>query len=227
MQYDIGRLRRPEWLMGGGALAFFIFLFFFKWYGGSVSTPAGSISTGASSLNGWHTFSNSRWIWLITIIVALGAVAIVATQYQLKSPVQLSVIVAGLGALSVLLILYRIIHHPHGSESFGGATVSYGIKLGIWLGLIAAAVTTYGGYLAMRSEGTSLTDVREQASRVVSSAAAAASTPASPSSGESGGGGSSAPVTDAAPSSPPASAPPGGETPDPTGGEIPLPPPAS
>ena len=35
---------------------------------------------------------------------------------------------------------------------------SYGIKIGIWLGLIAAAALTYGGYLAMREEGASLRD---------------------------------------------------------------------
>lgn len=50
---------------------------------------------------------------------------------------------------------------------------SYGIKLGIWLGLIAAVGVTYGGYLGMQDEGTSLADVREQASGALSNLSAA------------------------------------------------------
>ncbi len=110
MSFDISRLRRPDWIVGGGAVAFFIFLFFFKWFGGSVSgtLPVGGVGASSSS-TGWDTFTNSRWIWLITIIVALGSVVLVAGQRKLDIPVQPSVIVAGLGALATLLILYRII----------------------------------------------------------------------------------------------------------------------
>jgi hypothetical protein len=76
-----------------------------------------------------------------------------------------------------ILILYRIVHHPSGGA--GGAvgavhvSFSYGIKLGIWLGLIAAVGVTYGGYLGMQDEGTSLADVREQASGALSNLSAA------------------------------------------------------
>lgn len=171
MSFEVNRLRRSDWIVGGGGVALFVFMFFFKWYGGSVKgvvPVGGSVSYGSSS-TGWDTFTNSRWIWLITIIVALGAVVLVATQRKLSLPIQPSVIVAGLGALSTLLILYRIIHHPSGGSSFGGVEASYGIKIGIWLGLIAAAVITYGGYLEMKEEGTSLGDVRDQAGRAVGS----------------------------------------------------------
>jgi hypothetical protein len=168
MEFDIGRLRHSHRLMGGGGVALFIFMFFLKWFGGSSSGAGVNYSATA---NGWHTFTNSRWIWLITIIVSIGLVVFVAGQRKLSSPVSPSAIVAGLGALSTLLILYRIIHHPSGGVSGTIAGVhyssSYGIKIGIWLGLIAAAAITYGGYLAMREEGTSISDVREQASRAV------------------------------------------------------------
>jgi hypothetical protein len=74
MSFDVNRLRRADWIVGGGAVAFFIFLFFFKWYG--VSSNVGSIAGvnvgGSISKSGWDTFTNSRWIWLITIIVAVG-----------------------------------------------------------------------------------------------------------------------------------------------------------
>lgn len=179
MSFDISRLRRADQIVGGGAIALFIFLFFFKWYGYSSNAPsiAGVNVSSSYSIDGWHAFQNSRWIWIITIIVALGAVAIASGALELKSPVQLGVLVAGLGALSTLRILYRIVHHPTASASFGSFHASVGIKIGIWLGLIAAAAITYGGYLAMQDEGTSLADVRDQASQAVSSAAASVSSP--------------------------------------------------
>jgi hypothetical protein len=177
MSFDISRLRRADQIIGGGAIAFFIFRFFFKWYGVSSNTPLGG---GSSSSSGWSSFHNSRWIWLITIIVALGSVAITAGMLKFESPVQLSVVVAGLGALSTILILYRIIHHPSGGQSgtIGGVHYgySYGIKIGIWLGLVAAAAVTYGGYLGMQAEGTSIADVRGQASEALSNLTSSAGT---------------------------------------------------
>jgi hypothetical protein len=218
MSFDISRLRRADRIVGGGAIVFFIFLFFFKWYGASASSSVGGISIGGS-LNGWHSFTNSRWIWLITIIVALGAVTLRAGQRELSLPVSPSAIIAGLGALSTLLILYRIIHHPSGGSS-GGAGItqfsySYGIKIGIWLGLIAALAITYGGYLMMQEEGTSLADVRDQASGAASSAFSGITAPASE------GGGSADPTTTA--SAPPASSPPTPSPPAPP----PIPPPSA
>lgn len=201
MNFDAGRLKRADQIIGGSAIAFFIFLFFFHWLGASSSSPLGHLSYGA---NGWHSFSVSRWIWIITIIVALLAVARTAGLLKFESPVQLSVAVAGLGALSTILILYRIIHHPHGgfSESLAGTHISasYGIRIGIWLGLIAAAALTYGGYLAMQDEGTSLGDVREQASGALSNLQAQGG---SGSSAESASPASPAPATESAPPIPP------------------------
>jgi hypothetical protein len=193
MSFDASRLRRSDRIIGIGAIALFIFMFFFKWYGYSSNAPSiGGVNISSSfSIDAWHSFTNSRWIWLITIVVALGAVALSAGVLQLKSPVQPGVLVAGLGALSTLLILFRIVHHPTASANIGSFHASVGIKIGIWLGLIAAAAITYGGYLAMQDEGTSLADVREQAGGALSGFTAGA-----------GGGGSDAtatPVPDSAP----------------------------
>jgi hypothetical protein len=219
MDFDINRLRRADQVIGGGAIALFIFVFFFKWLGFSSNTPLGGIN---ASSNGWHSFSNSRWIWLITIIVALGVVFVTATQRQIQSPVGLGAIVAGLGALSTVLILYRIFKHPSGGQSGTVAGVhygySYGIKIGIWLGLIAAAAITYGGYLKMQAEGTSIADVRGQAGEALSNLTSSSG------SGSSGAGAGSAPAAPAPPAAspapPPAAAAPGEAPP-------PLPPPAA
>jgi hypothetical protein len=158
---DLTRLGRADRIIGVSAVLFFIFLFFFKWFGGSASSSIGSIDIGAS-INGWHAFHVSRWIWLLTIIVALWAVAVSAGATHVRLPAAPGAIVAGLGALSSLLILYRIVHHPHGgfSGTVGNVhvTSSYGIKIGIWLGLLAALGITYGGYQAMRGERMTAAD---------------------------------------------------------------------
>jgi len=205
MSFDISRLRRADQIVGAGSIAFFVILFFFKWYGISSNVPTiAGLNVGSANVtrSGWDTFTNSRWIWIITIIVALGSVVLVASQRKLEIPVQPGVIVAGLGALSTVFILYRIVHHPTASASFGSFHASVGIKIGIWLGLIAALAITYGGYLQMRAEGTSLTDVREQASEAFSGVTAAAGgTSSTASTGES--------ATPAAPPIPPPATPPG------------------
>jgi hypothetical protein len=174
LDFDFSALRRSDLIVGGGAIALFVFLFFFKWYGVGVTSSVG-VSIG-HSVNGWHAFTTSRWVWLITIVVALGTVLQRARRREPSLPVQLGAIVAGLGALSTVLIFYRIVHHPSGSGSEGVGlehfTFSYGIKIGIWLALLAAAAITYGGYLAMQAEGTSLADVRDRASQAVSRATA-------------------------------------------------------
>jgi hypothetical protein len=184
MDFDLSRLRRAEQVIGGGAIALFIFLFFFKWYG--VSTNVTSIA-GLNlnvSRTGWDTFTNSRWIWLLTILVALGAVALVALGRSLELPFSPAVAVTALGAVSTLLILYRIIHHPTASASVGSFHASVGIKLGIWLGLIAAAAITYGGYLAMQDAPAAPAAVREQPGEAFTGLTVTPAEPAAPPPGE-------------------------------------------
>jgi hypothetical protein len=164
MGLDLSRLRRCDRVIGAGALALLVILFLFKWYGVSSHASVGGVSFSASA-NGWHTFTNSRWLWLVTIVVALAAVWVQADQRGLALPGKPGELVGGLGALSMIFILYRIINHPTATASTTVAGVHYtassGIKLGIWLGLIAAAAITYGGYLAMQEQGTTLSAARE------------------------------------------------------------------
>ncbi len=141
-------------LVAVGAIALFVFMFFFAWFGESITgTQPGSTFSGAdNSSTGWQTFTNSRWVWLATVVVALASVGAVAGVRQLQTRVPLSTIVAALGALSSLLILYRIVHHPVASASLGGIRASYGIKAGIWLGLVSALAIGVGGYLQAPAE---------------------------------------------------------------------------
>ena len=62
---------------------------------------------------------------------------------------------AGLGILSVLLIIYRIISPPDGGA---GDLIDISRGIGVYLGLIAAIGIAYGGWTAMQEEGTSFSD---------------------------------------------------------------------
>ncbi len=159
MDPEVNGLRRADRLMGSGALVLLAVLFLAKWYEASArlgSTKGLRVLGG--SFTGWHAFTHSRWIWLLTGLVALAAVSLTLSHRKLDLGVRLGTIIGGLGALSAATILYRIIHHPLAqSEVPGQVHVSYSarIELGAWIALIAALTITYGGYLAMRSEGAS------------------------------------------------------------------------
>jgi hypothetical protein len=137
-----------------GAVALAVFMFFFHWYGGSVTgLPFGSHRVGATvSTTGGETFTVSRWAWLLTIVVALGSVVVLSRGYTDDGPLPLRALVAALGALASALIVIRILHHPGPSVSGASVHISYGIKTGIWLGLAAALAIAIGGYVQMLPE---------------------------------------------------------------------------
>ena len=98
---------------------------------------------------------------MITIIAALGDGGLRLTDSP-EPPVSNDAAVTVLGAISVL-ILFRIIDPPS-FGSFGGVSVDGTVEFGIFLGLIAAAGIAYGGYMAMKEEGTSFGDTADRLS---------------------------------------------------------------
>jgi heme A synthase len=154
MKLDADRARLPERLEAGGAIALLVFLFFLHWYGGSITglLSDSHISGGTIEATGWEAFTSSRWIWLGTIVFALGGALAWAVGYRLEGPVRIGAVVLGLGVLSSVLIVYRIAYHPGASASGRGIHIAYGIKFGIWLGLLAALAITLGGYVQLRAE---------------------------------------------------------------------------
>jgi hypothetical protein len=97
-------------------------------------------------------------------VLALAAVPAAAAGFRRRGQVQVSAVLLLAGAVSSLLILYRIVHHPGANLSGEHAHTTYQIKLGIWLGLVAALAITFGGYLQLRAEnGAALLEVRLRA----------------------------------------------------------------
>jgi hypothetical protein len=193
MEFDFGRLRRGERIAAIGGVLLFILLFF-DWYDVSISTGIAGIGSIGGGISAWDAFDVIDIYLLITALVAVGLAVLTATQRTPALPVTASVVTAAVGAIATLLILYRIIATPGGDLP---SSVDVSPTFWAFAGLVAAAGVTYGGYLSMREEGTTLGDVRAQASAAGAQARSAFE-----------GGGSSAAPPPPAPATPPAEAPP-------------------
>ncbi len=154
MELDLSRVRGADRLVAVSALALALFVFVFDWFGETVSgtLPGPEAAGGFGSLTGWQVFTNSRWVWLATVLVALASVPVRAAAVRLPVSLPAGSLVALLGTASVVLIAYRIVHHPAANAGFGGFHISLNIEAGIWLGLLAAVAVTCGGWLQLRDE---------------------------------------------------------------------------
>lgn len=142
-------LRTGEKIAGASGVALLLIMFIFDWF--TVDAGFG-VSFGG---NAWDTMELIRFILLLTALAGIALAVIKATQSDVGMPVALSAIAAGLGGLSVLLVLFRIISPPDGGA---GDLLDIGRGIGVFLGLIAAAGVAYGGWVAMQEEGTSFGD---------------------------------------------------------------------
>jgi hypothetical protein len=162
---EADKLSTGEKIAAVSAILLFVFMFF-DWFGVEVSgVPGftGDIAGGGGSA--WDALDVIPIFLMLAIVAAIGVAVIRLTDADLEPPVSLNAIVAALGALAVLLILYRIIDPPGGGSSgFEGVEVDTTLKLGIFLGLLAAAGIAYGGYSAMREEGMTFGDVGDRLS---------------------------------------------------------------
>lgn len=154
---DLNKLSDGEKISGISAILLFIFMFF-DWFSVEVSGGSGTFSVSASEGgSAWDALEYIPIVLVITIIAALAVVALRMTDATYEPPVPAGTVVAGLGIVSALLILYRIIVTPD-VGSFPGVSVDVSPSFGIFLGLIAAAGIAYGGYRAMQEEGSTFSD---------------------------------------------------------------------
>jgi hypothetical protein len=154
---DVDRLNTGEKIAGLSAVLLFIFMFF-DWFTVEVTGGEGlfSVSEGGSA---WDALDVIPIILMVAIIAAVALAVIRLTDAVFEPPVSMAAIVTILGAISVLLILYRIIDPPLDTDIPG---VEISRSIGIYLGLLAAAGITYGGYRAMQEEGTTFGDIGDQ-----------------------------------------------------------------
>lgn len=154
---DVDRLSTGEKIAGASAVLLFIFMFF-DWFTVDVDGEGlFSLSVGG---NAWESFGLIDLFLMLTILVAVAVVVIRLTDALIEPPVSLNAVAAVLGAVSVLLILYRIIDPPGDTSGLTGVDISP--ALGAFLGLIASAGIAYGGYRAMQEEGATFGDIGDQ-----------------------------------------------------------------
>src|SRR5690242_8620852 len=113
---DVNRLSQGEKIAGASGIALILIMFIFKWFSLSVSSGGLGGVPGFSaevSRNAWGSFG---FIDIILFITALAAIALAYTSASgqtVSLPIALSAIVAGLGILCVVLVLFRIIDPPN------------------------------------------------------------------------------------------------------------------
>jgi hypothetical protein len=156
------RLSTGEKIAGASAVLLFIFMFF-DWFNAEVSGGNG-LFTASVGGNAWEAFSWIDLLMLLTVVVTIAVVVIRLADAVVEPPFSVNAAVAILGGLCVLLILYRIIDPPGSGEEFEGVSIDISATVGAFLGLLAAAGITYGGYRAMQEEGTSFGDLGDRLS---------------------------------------------------------------
>ncbi len=160
---DADKLGTGEKIAGVSAILLFIFMFF-DWFTVEVSGGNGLFEASASAGgSAWDALDYIPIFLLIAIVVAVGVAVLRLTDSAFEPPVSANAVVAVLGGISVLLILYRIVDTP-GGGSVPGLSVDVSPAVGIFLGLIAAAGMAYGGYRAMQEEGVSFGDTADRLS---------------------------------------------------------------
>ena len=139
---DTDRLSQGQLIAAVSAIALFI-VSFLPWFGTPEVTgigPGGGSITIGGNYNMWEGENPLDIYLLIVILVALvpAALALGGGGDQPLAPIA-TTLLAGVGTL---LIIYQLFDQPG----------DLGTKIGIWLGLLACAGITVGGYLAMQED---------------------------------------------------------------------------
>jgi hypothetical protein len=149
--FDAGKLRRGELVAGGGGILLLVALFLLPWFRvGGAARRIASAAGVSTSLDGWHSLTNIRWVLLIAIAVSIALVVATATRRSPAVPVTLSMISTVAGGLASLLVVFRIFDHPGVAPAVA--------QSGIYIALVAVVSIAYGGYLSLRAERSAFGD---------------------------------------------------------------------
>jgi hypothetical protein len=172
---DSSRLRTGEIVAGIGGLALFVFLFF-DWFSGGGTEVTGSVANGTLAVehpgvSGWDALSDlPGFLIILSGVAGIALAGLAANGLRVNVPLRRGAFTAGLGVLSVLLILWRMVA--------GSPT----LKIGVFLGLAAAIAITAGALMALAEDGfevlVPVAGGRTTASATTASATASATAPA-------------------------------------------------
>ena len=132
---DVSKVSRNDWIIGGGFVLMFIGSLG-PWYGVNIGFDI--------TLNGWHG-SYLGWLTFLLCLVAAAAVLRhLVPDLGAALPLPDAVIAMACGAVSVLIVFIRLFTAPQG----------LGLRWGIFVALIGAAVVGVAGFLKYGEVGT-------------------------------------------------------------------------
>jgi hypothetical protein len=152
---DFVVLNRGEKIAGIAGVLLILIMFVFDWFGVEGSGAGRNFAfVFEGGRNAWGSYGFTDVILFITGLAAIALALLAASDGDVGLPVAMSAIVTALGILSLILVIISIASPPSFLD-VEGPGLDYTRELGVWLGLIATAAVTVGGYLAMQEEGTS------------------------------------------------------------------------
>jgi hypothetical protein len=126
------------------AVALLIVMYALEWFG--VDGIPGRTPSLAWAVNAWHGLTLVRWVMLATILLALGAPLLHATQRSHGTKTSTSGAILAGGILTSGLLIYRVLIDLPSADQVVDQ------KLGAFLGVLCALGIALGGYEALRED---------------------------------------------------------------------------
>jgi hypothetical protein len=123
--------------VSGLLLVLVMFMSWFDLSGGSASVAVVGLDT---TENAWQAFQFIDVVLFLAALAAIAAAVISAGEKSARAPFPPEALAFGLGVLSTILVLYRILN----------PIADAGRKLGLFLGFLASAGIAAGSWMAMR-----------------------------------------------------------------------------
>lgn len=147
---DSAAIARGDLVSAVGGVLLLALMFFTAWYGiDQLPSRSSAGAARATSENAWHALSLVRWVMLLTVVVAISAAIVHATQRSHGAKTRTGIAVTSLAALTALLLVYRVL------IAFPTPDQVVDQKLGAMLGLLAALGMVVGGFATARAERSS------------------------------------------------------------------------
>jgi len=140
-------LTRGELISAASALVLLVLMFTVAWYGvDRIPGAAATSSAPATSENAWEALTLIRWLMLLTVLVALGVVAIHARRPGRVTVARFRLALLVLGILTAVAVIFRVLLALPSPDRVPDQ------KLGAVLGMIAALGIAFGAYEAVREQ---------------------------------------------------------------------------
>jgi hypothetical protein len=145
--------------VGGVLLVVSLFL---SWYGVNVGGAAGQFAAAIdTSATGWQSLDIGDIVFFIVGLLAIAPAAFDIFDLEIELPFDVGLVAVVGGIISVLWIILRILDKPGPDiPAIAGVDIGIGLKIGIFVGLIGAALVAFGGFRQQQEDDgeTSFTD---------------------------------------------------------------------